>query len=92
MEVSQAPDMIPPYRAIRTGGALGTACQDWTIYGPTCDPLDTLPVSLNLPCDIAEDDYIEFGTIGAYGIATSTRFNGYGQFETAFVEKVLEIG
>ena len=65
--------------------------EDWTVYGPTCDPLDTLPVSLHLPSDLAEDDYIEFGTLGAYGSATSTRFNGYGQFETAFVEKVLEV-
>lgn len=92
MEVSQAPDMIPPCRAIRTDGDFSIEFQDWTVYGPTCDPLDTLPVSLHLPRDIAEDDYIEFGTIGAYGTATATRFNGYGQFETAYVEKVLEIG
>lgn len=91
MEVSQAPDMIPPCRAIRLDGQMSEEFLDWTVYGPTCDPLDTLPVSLHLPRDIAEDDYIEFGTIGAYGTATSTRFNGYGQFETAFVEKVLEI-
>ena len=91
MEVSQAPDMIPPCRAIRTDGELSAEFYDWTLYGPTCDPLDTLPVSFHLPRDIAEDDYIEFGTIGAYGTATTTRFNGYGQFETAFVEKVLEI-
>ncbi len=90
MEVSQAPDMVPPYRAIRIEGQMASHVEAWTVYGPTCDPLDTLPVPLQLPRDIRESDFIEFGTIGAYGTATSTRFNGYGQFETAFVSSVLE--
>jgi ornithine decarboxylase len=25
-----------------------------------------------------EGDYVEFGSLGAYGSATATRFNGYG--------------
>ena len=92
MEVSQAPDMVPPCRAIRIDDNFADDMENWTVYGPTCDPLDTLPVSLCLPSDIAEDDYVEFGTIGAYGLATSTRFNGYGDFETASVTNVLELG
>ena len=32
----------------------------------------------SLPADIRESDVIEFGGIGAYCMATSTRFNGYG--------------
>ncbi|MGI9464737.1 MAG: hypothetical protein ACR2OM_12390, partial [Aestuariivirgaceae bacterium] len=56
MEVSQAPDIIPPCRAIRPCGEFVPECNAWTVYGPTCDPLDTLPVSLALPRDIREDD------------------------------------
>ncbi len=89
MEMSQAPDLAPPYRAIRTEGKTSVETALWTVYGPTCDPLDVLPLPLELPQDLIEGDYIEFGTLGAYGTATATRFNGYGLFETAFVDRVL---
>jgi ornithine decarboxylase len=39
--------------------------------------MDRLPAPLMLPAGIAEDDFIEFGAMGAYGAATATRFNGY---------------
>ena len=56
-----------------------------TVFGPTCDSLDTLPEGLNLPDDIAEDDYILFRGMGAYVHATATRFNGYGDILTVTV-------
>ena len=40
---------------------------------------------------IQEGDYIEFGTLGAYGLATATRFNGYGDHKIVAVEHVLEM-
>ena len=40
---------------------------------------------------LAEGDYIEFGTLGAYGLATATRFNGYGEHRIVSVERVLEM-
>jgi ornithine decarboxylase len=40
--------------------------------------LDVLPSKLDLPAGLRDEDYVEFGTLGAYGIATSTNFNGYG--------------
>jgi ornithine decarboxylase len=89
MEVYQVPDIVPPARAIRDGQPLRGPTRPWTIYGPTCDPLDKLPVKFELPIDIREDDFIEFGSIGAYGAATSTRFNGYGGAEVYFVREVL---
>jgi hypothetical protein len=52
--------------------------KSWKVFGPTCDPLDVLPHRLDLPRQHSDEDYIEFGTLGAYGIATSTMFNGYG--------------
>ncbi len=89
MEVYQVPDIVPPARAIRDGRQLEGPARPWTIYGPTCDPLDKLPVKFELPIDIREGDFIEFGSIGAYGAATSTRFNGYGGARTYFVRQVL---
>jgi len=46
-------------------------------FGPTCDSLDRLPGDLTAPSDIAEGDYVIFEAMGAYGSATTTRFNGY---------------
>ena len=48
------------------------------VFGPTCDSLDRLPDGLPLPEDTATSDYVIFGGMGAYSIAMSTRFNGYG--------------
>lgn len=77
MEVSQAPVLMPLFRVLRDGRTLGCDAAGFTVYGPTCDPMDRLPAQLLLPADIAEDDFIEFGAMGAYGAATATRFNGY---------------
>jgi len=76
MEIAQVPDIVPPHHVVRPEGG-HRALRDFTIYGPTCDPLDRLPVAFPLPEDIAEDDFIEFRHTGAYGAATATRFNGY---------------
>jgi ornithine decarboxylase len=89
MEIYQVSDIVPPARAIRDGWQLLGPTRLWTLYGPTCDPLDRLPVKFELPVDLREADFIEFGSIGAYGAATSTRFNGYGGAETHFVCEVL---
>jgi ornithine decarboxylase len=89
MEIYQVSDIVPPARAIRDGRQLLGPTRLWTLYGPTCDPLDRLPVKFELPVDLREADFIEFGSIGAYGAATSTRFNGYGAAETHFVCEVL---
>lgn len=48
------------------------------IFGPTCDSLDRLPDGLPLPCDMRVGDYVLFDAMGAYSIAMSTAFNGYG--------------
>ena len=89
MEVSQVPSIQPFCRAIASGREIEGADVPFTIYGPTCDPLDVLPRPINLPSDIAEGDFVEFGPLGAYGTATSTRFNGYGPAEVVEVERVL---
>ena len=55
-------------------------------FGPTCDSLDRLPDGLPLPEDAQPGDYVLFDGMGAYSVAMSTRFNGYGlvDVETVF--------
>jgi len=48
------------------------------VFGPTCDSVDRLPGELPLPGDLAEEDYLIFHGMGAYSMATNTRFNGFG--------------
>lgn len=89
MEIYQVRDIIPPVRVIREGRHHDAPKRPYTLYGPTCDPLDKLPVKFELPLDLREGDYIEFGSVGAYGAATSTRFNGYGGAVRYSVRNVL---
>jgi ornithine decarboxylase len=89
MEYMQVPELKPPYRVIRDGKVVGGETKPWKVFGPTCDPLDVLPHRLDLPVRLLEGDYMEFGTLGAYGLATSTTFNGYGGHRIAAVERTL---
>ena len=89
MEFMQVPELQPPHRVIRDGAVLGGLTKSWKVFGPTCDPLDVLPKRLDLPAALREGDWIEFGSLGAYGVATSTRFNGYGGHDVVSVENVL---
>ena len=66
-----------PARRIRLTEADSDEEADFTIYGPTCDNTDMLPVPVRLPADMREGDWIEFGHIGAYSNALSSRFNGF---------------
>jgi ornithine decarboxylase len=78
MEYMQVPELEPPFRVIRDGNVIDGPTKSWKVFGPTCDPLDVLPHRLDLLAELREDDYIEFGSLGAYGLATMTNFNGYG--------------
>jgi ornithine decarboxylase len=91
MEYMQVPDLKPPYRLIRNGKELEGVAKSYKVFGPTCDPLDVLPHRLDLYQGIREGDFIEFGTLGAYGLATATRFNGYGGHNIVSVDRVLEM-
>jgi ornithine decarboxylase len=55
-------------------------------YGPTCDAIDQAQGPFWLPGDVREGDYVEIGMLGAYGVAMSTAFNGFGDHETVRVD------
>jgi len=90
MEYLQVPELKPPVRVIRQGKFLEGPLKSWKVFGPTCDPLDVLPHRLDLPATLQDGDFIEFGMLGAYGISTVTRFNGYGAVLIAPVAQVLK--
>ena len=45
-----------------------------------------MPGPFFLPDDVDEGDYVEIGMLGAYGVAMTTRFNGFGDVETVVVD------
>ena len=55
-------------------------------YGPTCDSMDYMKGPFLLPNNIKENDYIELGQLGAYGITFRTQFNGFFSNEIYEVE------
>jgi ornithine decarboxylase len=74
-----------PSKLVRDGEA-SEELKPFRFFGPTCDSLDQMPGPFWLPADIQEGDFIEIGMLGAYGVAMTTRFNGYGDLDVAIVE------
>jgi ornithine decarboxylase len=73
-----------PVKLVRDGET-SSELRPFRFYGPTCDSIDHMPGPFWLPADVAEGDYIEIGMLGAYGVAMNTRFNGFGDNDTAIV-------
>ena len=74
-----------PVKHIREGGSRAKLAP-FKFYGPTCDSLDAAQGPFLLPADIREGDHIEIGMLGAYGVAMSTGFNGFGHTTTVVSE------
>lgn len=72
-----------PVKLLRARDSAAPA-QAFRFYGPTCDSIDAAKGPFMLPGDVREGDFLEIGMLGAYGVAMSTRFNGFG--DTATVE------
>lgn len=75
-----------PVRLWRAEGEVSPELRPFRFYGPTCDSIDHMPGPFWLPADVAEGDYVEIGMLGAYGVAMSTGFNGYGDTDTVFLD------
>ena len=48
-----------------------------TVFGPTCDALDVLSMSEELPTNLELGDLVYSRNIGAYSTASATSFNGF---------------
>lgn len=83
--------IIGPHQRLRVVTEDGTLregpTRPYVLYGPTCDSLDKLPDTVDLPETTREGDYVIFDGIGAYSTATNTRFNGYGSHEVVTVRR-----
>lgn len=66
-----------PVRTWRGNAQITGETRPAQIFGPTCDPIDRLSTSIDVPLDVRPGDYLEFGLLGAYGSATATHFNGF---------------
>jgi len=63
---------IPNFRAFKRGKKEVCA-----VVGPTCDSFDKVSLSVQLPENLKIGDFLCTENIGAYSIASSTRFNGF---------------
>ncbi|MBU1175377.1 MAG: type III PLP-dependent enzyme, partial [Alphaproteobacteria bacterium] len=88
MEVKFMP-ILPPTRVWRGAEILGGETAEFTIWGPTCDSYDVLPQLFDFPKDIGEDDWVEFGLLGAYSQASTTSFNGFDKRLQYAVDSIL---
>jgi ornithine decarboxylase len=61
------------------------ATQICTVFGPTCDGLDVISMTEELPADLERDDLLYSRNIGAYSGATSTNFNGFAPAKVVHV-------
>jgi ornithine decarboxylase len=66
-----------PARLVRVKGEPSTTLKPFTVFGPTCDSSDVMPYQIDLPDDVREGDWIEFGQAGAYTNSMRTAFNGF---------------
>lgn len=80
------PKFVYPTRLLRTTGPFMDALEPFTLFGPTCDSIDTMPGPFYLPDSVREGDYIEIGMLGAYSASLRTDFNGFGGHQTVLVD------
>ena len=71
------PNIVYPSKLITNGRIVSKKLTSFDFYGPTCDSMDYMKGPFILPNNIKENDYIELGQLGAYGLTFRTQFNGY---------------
>ena len=80
------PNIVYPSRLITNGRVISKKLTSFDFYGPTCDGMDYMKGPFILPNNIKENDYIELGQLGAYGLTFRTEFNGFYSNEIYEVE------
>ena len=79
------PNIVYPSRLIKNGKIISKKLTAFDFYGPTCDSMDYMKGPFLLPNNIKENDYIELGQLGAYGLTFRTQFNGF------YSDKIYEV-
>lgn len=57
------------------------------VFGPTCDALDVISMSENLPTDLKLGELLYSENMGAYSHASSTNFNGFPPAKVVHINK-----
>ena len=71
------PNIVFPTRLITNGRLVSKKLTSFDFFGPTCDSMDYMKGPFLLPNNVKENDYIELGQLGAYGLTFRTQFNGF---------------
>ena len=82
------PNIVYPSKMIKdsTNKIISKKLTAFDFFGPTCDSMDYMKGPFLLPNNIKENDYIELGQLGAYGLTFRTQFNCYYSDEIYEVE------
>jgi ornithine decarboxylase len=78
---------IPNFSAFKEGEREVCA-----VVGPTCDSFDKITLSADLPANLEIGDFLYTENIGAYGTASSTKFNGFDGAKIIHVNLNLSAG
>ena len=81
------PNIVFPSKMIKDNSnkIISKKLTAFDFYGPTCDSMDYMKGPFLLPNNIKENDYIELGQLGSYGLTFRTQFNGF------YSDKIYEI-
>ena len=73
------PNIVYPSKMIKDSSnkIISKKLTAFDFYGPTCDSMDYMKGPFLLPNNVKENDYIELGQLGAYGLTFRTEFNGF---------------
>tara|TARA_Y100001958_G_C21213375_1_gene538883 strand:- start:721 stop:1905 length:1185 start_codon:yes stop_codon:yes gene_type:complete len=82
------PNIVFPSKMIKESSnkIISKKLTAFDFYGPTCDSMDYMKGPFLLPNNIKENDFIELGQLGAYGLTFRTQFNGFYSNEIYEVE------
>ncbi len=82
------PNIVYPSKLIKdcSNKIISKKLTAFNFFGPTCDSMDYMKGPFVLPNNIKENDYIELGQLGAYGLTFRTQFNGFYSNEIYEVE------
>jgi len=82
------PNIVFPSKLIKDNSnkIISKKLTAFNFYGPTCDSMDYMKGPFLLPNNIKENDYIELGQLGSYGLTFRTQFNGFYSDEIYEVE------
>ena len=81
------PNIVFPSKMIKDNSnkIISKKLTAFDFYGPTCDRMDYMKGPFLLPNNIKENDYIELGQLGSYGLTFRTQFNGF------YSDKIYEV-